>query len=89
MRTLAQRLHKRALAGDMAAAGLLLRYTLGSPAPVVDPDRLDLEAFRLVQQFPDMLETFALAQRIHPGAAIEHVEKCKPWPYKAEEEAHA
>src|SRR5262249_39669896 len=33
--------------GDLAAARLLLTYLVGQPAEAVDPDRLDLEEWRL------------------------------------------
>jgi len=56
MRQLAERMHARALAGDIAAAALLLRYTLGNPGPAVDPDRLELESFRLLCESPDMVD---------------------------------
>src|SRR4051812_36975833 len=41
MRALGRALHQRALAGDHAAAKLLLAYGVGRPAAASDPDRLD------------------------------------------------
>jgi hypothetical protein len=38
-----EQLHKQALQGDVAAAKLYLAYTLGKPAPSVDPDTLDVQ----------------------------------------------
>jgi len=38
--------------GDVAAARLVLAYTLGKPAPTVDPDALDLAEWGLWQQMP-------------------------------------
>jgi len=38
--------------GDVAAARLVLAYTLGKPAPAVDPDALDLHEWALWQQMP-------------------------------------
>jgi hypothetical protein len=89
MQKLATRLYKRALKGNMPAAALLLRYTLGNPAPVVDPDRLDLDAFRLFQQFPDWVEAFGLAHRLHPAAALAHAEASAPRPITLEGEPGA
>jgi hypothetical protein len=89
MQKLTVSLYERALRGNMPAAALLLRYTLGNPAPVVDPDRLDLEAFRLVQQYPDWSEAFGLSHRLDPAAALAHAESCKPRPIDMEGEADA
>jgi hypothetical protein len=36
--------------GDLAAAKLVLSYTVGRPAPVVDPDRVDVDEFKLFQE---------------------------------------
>jgi hypothetical protein len=38
--------------GDVAAARLVLAYTLGKPGPIVDPDLLDLHEWALWQQMP-------------------------------------
>jgi hypothetical protein len=43
MRRIITRLVRVAEGGNLAAAKLILSYTLGKPADVVDPDRLDLE----------------------------------------------
>ena len=40
----------KAEAGDIAAAKLLFQYALGKPGPTVEPDRLDLEEFKLKQE---------------------------------------
>jgi hypothetical protein len=42
LRKIACRLAVMAELGDVAAAKLVFLYTLGKPAPAVDPDRLDL-----------------------------------------------
>ena len=40
----------RAKAGDVAAAKLLFSYCIGKPAETVEPDRLDVDEWELVQQ---------------------------------------
>jgi hypothetical protein len=89
MQKLTISLYERALRGNMPAAALLLRYTLGNPAPVVDPDRLDLDAFRLFQQFPAWGDAFGLVHRIHPAAALAHAESNRPRPIDLEGESNA
>jgi hypothetical protein len=49
---LAQALFEPALGGDVAAARLLLAYTLGQPAPAHDPDREDLDEWALLAADP-------------------------------------
>jgi hypothetical protein len=53
MRRLGAQLLAQALAGDAAAAKLLLAYTLGKPARATDPDRVDLDELRLYEEYPD------------------------------------
>src|SRR5436309_2435241 len=43
---IARKLKQMALEGDKGAARLLYSYTLGRPAPTVEPDRLDIEEFQ-------------------------------------------
>jgi hypothetical protein len=43
------RLVRLAREGDLGAARLVLAYAVGRPAPVVEPDRLDLEEMQLYQ----------------------------------------
>jgi len=45
--------------GDVAASRLVLAYTLGKPAPAVDPDVLDLTEWQLWQQMPVAPEALA------------------------------
>jgi len=40
----------RAKAGDVAAAKLLLAYCIGKPGDTVEPDRLDIDEWKLTQQ---------------------------------------
>ena len=41
---------EKAEKGDIPAAKLLFQYALGKPGPTVEPDRLDLEEFKLKQE---------------------------------------
>jgi hypothetical protein len=50
MRIMAEALRDKAKQGDVAAAKLLLAYLLGKPPSAPDPDRLDLEEFRLFEE---------------------------------------
>src|SRR5262245_3486776 len=50
MQDIALKLRQMALEGDKGAARLLLSYTLGKPAPAVEPDRLDIDEFQIYQE---------------------------------------
>jgi hypothetical protein len=52
MAVVARRLVAQAVEGDIAAARLLLSYTLGKPAAPVDPDTLDQQEWQLYRQRP-------------------------------------
>jgi len=47
-----RKLLAQALAGDVAAAKVLLAHVVGKPLPAVDPDRLDLDELRLLLESP-------------------------------------
>jgi hypothetical protein len=47
MRTLVDSLVERSIKGDNVAAKLVLQYTLGKPAAAVEPDRVDVDEYRL------------------------------------------
>src|SRR5262245_50653088 len=49
---LAKTLLENAKGGDVPSAELLLKYVLGRPAPAADPDRLEVDAWQLVQNWP-------------------------------------
>ena len=53
MLRLGEKLLRQALAGDTVAAKILLAYTLGRPTRGVEPDRVDLDELRLVEDYPD------------------------------------
>jgi hypothetical protein len=46
----ARKLIEQARAGDLAAIRLLFSYTIGKPAAAVDPDRVDVEEWKLLQE---------------------------------------
>ncbi len=52
VRAVVQKLLGQAKAGDVAAAKLLLAYVIGKPTQAVDPDRVDLDEFRLLDEYP-------------------------------------
>jgi hypothetical protein len=70
MRRIITRLARVAEGGNLAAAKLILSYTLGKPADVVDPDRLDLEDVRLRLESPSSAEVAGASERIRPDIAI-------------------
>jgi hypothetical protein len=49
----AEALLRQAREGNVAAAKLLLSYTLGKPGPAADPDTLDLHEWELYRRAPD------------------------------------
>ncbi len=60
VQALVDKLYEQALAGDTAAAKLVLAYTLGRPAAVVNPDELDVQEVELFrrEQVRDLDEPF-------------------------------
>ncbi len=52
METIGQLLMSRALVGHLPSTKLLFRYVLGKPTRPPDPDTLDLDEFRRLQQSP-------------------------------------
>jgi hypothetical protein len=50
MRRLVEALLERAMNGDNGAARLVLQYTLGKPAATVEPDRVDVDEYRLREE---------------------------------------
>ncbi len=58
---LARELWKRAIGGqfqpgDLQAAALFLAYAVGKPTTAVDPDRLDLEEWKLLDASPTLIQ---------------------------------
>jgi hypothetical protein len=68
---LGKKLLDQALAGDVAAAKVLLSYLVGKPADAVDPDRVALEAWRIVLAWPTLAEVLATTGAVPPEAAAE------------------
>jgi hypothetical protein len=66
---IARKLCELAMAGDTAAAKIVLLYTIGRPAEAVNPDHLDLQEFRLLGESPDVLAVSAAAYRCAPAVA--------------------
>ncbi len=70
IRQLAAQLLRQALAGNLDAARLLLAYAVGRPAEAVNPDRADLDEFRLLGESPDVVEANQAGDRIAPAYAV-------------------
>lgn len=65
------RLLEMATAGNIAAAKLILSYTIGLPTPTVDPDRLDIDEFHLLDESPTKTEILrASLDGVSPAAAV-------------------
>ena len=73
-----QKLVRLALAGDVPAAKVLLGYVVGKPDTPVDPDRVELEAWKLLLSWPTVAEALAAAVAVRPSAAAELVESGAP-----------
>ena len=65
----AQGLLQAAKAGDVAAAKLLLSYTIGQPMAVTNPDRLDLDERYLTREIQDADESDRLTELIRGSSA--------------------
>ncbi len=76
----AQELLRQAKEGNLAAAKLLLSYTLGKPAAApVDPDTLDLHEFGLYQRLPDAGPVMVAAgRRVGLPFALEYLRTALP-----------
>jgi hypothetical protein len=72
VQALARRLLRQALAGDTAAAQLVLSYILGKPTAAVDPDALDLAEWQLLARSPSRAEMALTAiDAVPPALAVE------------------
>ena len=68
----ARRLRDDALSGNVPSAELLLKYVIGRPATAVDPDRVALEAWKLIQSWPWLSDFLATVGRaVRPEAAAD------------------
>jgi hypothetical protein len=72
MKTLGERLYAAAMAGNWAAAKLLLAYVIGRPPEAVDADRLDLEEWNILDAAPTPFQICcALLHTCDPNFATE------------------
>ncbi len=68
----ARKLAELATAGDVQAAALFLSYAVGKPHPAVNPDRLDLDEFSIVDAAPTRSRVTAVTLDIvDPATAAE------------------
>lgn len=66
----ARKLAELAAAGDVQAATLFLSYAVGRPLAAVNPDRLDLDAFSIIDSAPTKARLAAiLLDAVDPAAA--------------------
>ena len=66
----ARRLRDDALGGNVPSAELLLKYVVGRPARAADPDRVELEAWKMIQSWPWLSEFMVTVGRtVHPETA--------------------
>jgi hypothetical protein len=59
IRKLMRKLYDQAMGGDVNAARVVLNYAIGKPAPVVDPDRADLNEWALADAAPTLPRIWA------------------------------
>jgi hypothetical protein len=78
MKALGEKLFEAAQGGDWTAAKLLLAYLVGKPGKAVDPDRLDLDEWLLLQEHPTKPEIVrALLEDMAPALAAEVVHRVR------------
>jgi type II secretory pathway pseudopilin PulG len=83
----AEALLRQAKGGSLAAAKLLLSYTLGKPGPAVDPDALDLHEWELYRRAPDPSpELLAATERVPLPAALTYLRAALPAVCDAQED---
>jgi hypothetical protein len=75
---LGRELLAQALGGEVAAAKVLLSYVVGKPTAPVDPDRVELEAWKLLLSWPTVAEVLAATWAVRPAAAAQVVEAGAP-----------
>jgi hypothetical protein len=81
LRGVLAKLVERARTGDVAAVRLVLNYLIGRPVDAVDPDRLDLEEWRLYKEGPTIDEVLdgpeSQPDHLHPGMACVLARSCQ------------
>jgi hypothetical protein len=66
------KLESMAMEGNVAASNTLMKYLVGKPAPVVNPDRVNHEEWELRREHPRHEEVVGHMQnQLHHGAVIE------------------
>jgi hypothetical protein len=79
MKALGETLYEAALEGDWTAAKLLLAYAIGKAPEAVDPDRLDLDEWRILDAAPTLAQVFrAFMDGCPPGETAELYRKLLP-----------
>jgi hypothetical protein len=79
LRGIATRLATLAENGDMEACKLLFAYLLGKPGAAPDPDRLDLEEWKLADAQPTVHELArALVDNVDARGACDHLRRRQP-----------
>jgi hypothetical protein len=80
MKEIGRQLVAKAKTGDVAAIKLLLQYQVGKPAPVVDPDTLDLQEIALFLRGPtaDQIHALTSGQHLPPDAWMAVLRVCLP-----------
>lgn len=74
VRAVIRKLVDLAKAGNPAAAKLLLAYVIGRPTEAVNPDRLDLDEFRLLEDCPTPAKVLrVLLGGLKPGPVVDLV----------------
>jgi hypothetical protein len=71
MKALGEKLYELAMAGDLAAAKLLLTYAIGKAPEAVDADRLDLDEWAIADAAPTVGQFLrAFADSMRPADAV-------------------
>jgi hypothetical protein len=72
MKALGEKLYELAMAGDLAAAKLLLVYAVGKPFDAAHPDRLDLDEWAVASAAPTVGQFLrAFVDSVRPADAVE------------------
>jgi hypothetical protein len=75
---LGRKLLAQALGSDVAAAKVLLSYIVGKPTEVVDPDRIEIEAWKLVLSWPTIAEALAAMVAAPPDVVVNMIRDYAP-----------
>ena len=79
LQAVAWKLMDMAKGGDLAAAKLLLAYTIGQPVNPVNPDRMDLDEMALLQELPTAIRAISyLFDKVSSAEAIRIIREMAP-----------